>query len=224
MKRKILVALAGLGILLFLQACATAPHTGVQYLAPSVVPVKTSVARATEKVSSAQVHARTATTEVAQAQTHAKAATTSLTQLQALVATNTTLNPLAVAAKREVDQLTQNLTSAQTEVGSLQVDLADAQTAHATAQTQADSLQTQVGTQTDQLNTAVVTANKAIAERDAAKSAYHKIKFYVCFLAAGLVGFLVWKFKFIFAALGPYALIPMLGLPAAAFAMLWMFL
>ncbi len=53
---------------------------------------------------------------------------------------------------------------------------------------------------------------------------YHRTKTILAGLASGFVALLLWKFKFLLAALGPYSPIAFIGGPAAAAALVWLLL
>jgi hypothetical protein len=190
-------------------SCAAPPRVSPHFSPPSVAPVR-------EKVSEAQLH-------VTNAQTHADKAKSEITdakKLAAVAGIGDASKPLQLAldaANSEIDALTQELTVTQVALQFTQK--------HVTA------LEGQIQTVTDGANTAIDQKNLAIAAQQKAeaqvkidKAHAHRLKFYICSLAAALALFVVWKFKWILSFLGPYGLIAYAAVPAAVFTALWMFL
>lgn len=208
MKKFLTLALAAAALLTC--SCASTKRLSPTYLPPSTTGTRVAVAAGQERVKAAQAH-------VTNAQNHAKSATTKIVAVEKAVADNPALLSLVTQAHNDIDQLTTELTQTQEALTSAQTSLAEAQN-HAT------SLQLQIDDQTKTLNSTIETSNRNADKAAAATKKYHKIKLICAGLAMGLVGFLVFKFKALFVVLGPYALVPMIGLPAGAFALVWFFL
>lgn len=208
MKKFLTLALAAAALLTC--SCASTKRLSPTYLPPSTTGTRVAVTAGQERVTSAQAH-------VTQAQTHAKAASAKIVELEKAVAESPTTLKLVVELRGDVDRLTEELIQTQEALASAQVSLIEAQQ-HAT------DLQGQINTQTQTLNTTIETSNRNADKLASITKAYHKLKFYVCSLAAACVGLLLWKFKAVLLFLGPYALIAMIAGPAAVFGLLWLLL
>jgi PBP1b-binding outer membrane lipoprotein LpoB len=83
-------------------------------------------------------------------------------------------------------------------------------------------LDSSIRNQTDLLNAAIDEKNAAIIERDDAVSKYHKLKFFLCLLAAGVVLSLAWRFRGLLVFIPPpYNLVAIGALPVLVFGFLW---
>ncbi len=187
--------LLALTVLLF-GACSTAPRARVTYIPPSVVPVKEQVASAQTKVASAQVHAESAAAK--------------LDELERATSDAPALLSLAQATHADVDSLTQ--------------ELQDAQVNLVAAQTDANTLQAQVNVQTAMLQEVANERDAAILQAAEDRKHAHRLKLYICGIAAALAGFVVFHFKSLLLFAGPYGVLAFVAVPGAVFAALWIWL
>lgn len=190
---------ACLAVALCVGGCASPKRSAVHYSPPSVAPVR-------EKISSAQG-------SVANAITLAGAAKTAIARATELLA--------APADQLSVPDLQEALGEASGKVDALTTQLGSALGALGEAQVRIDALETKVSTQAAQLNTAIDEKNAAITWGDAAVSKYHRLKFFICLLAAAAAGLLVFQFRGLLVYLGPWGLAAYVVVPGLVFTALW---
>lgn len=197
---------AAVGCGLLMSSCATGPNkTSVYYSPPSVAPVQQKITAAQSSVTNAQTHAAKAKTAVA-------------TALRAVE-----------SEKDKSPELKLALDDANTEIDALTTELTLTQAALQDATDNSSALQGRINEQTGTLNTCIDDKNTAITQRDTAQAQVkveqahvHKLKFWICALAAELAAFLVFRFKWVFALAGPWGFIAgIVGAPVAVFWGLW---
>lgn len=159
-----------------------------------------------------------ARTHVTTAQTQTKTLQAKIVRLEKLVANppkGTAVSPelhdLVIDSLKQFDPLLKELTDTQTALAESQKNLAEAQAKAAT-------LQPLINQITNNLNTANTNLNKALDDKAAMAKKYHALKLGVCLLAAGLVGFVIFHFGWVF---GPFVIYGILGGSALTFAFLW---
>jgi uncharacterized phage infection (PIP) family protein YhgE len=183
---------------LFLCSCAQQ-----KFVAPSVQPTRAAI-------TSAQEHTVKVREHVVKATERATTAKAKVVQLEKNLATQPENLKLAVEVHGELDALTQSLLDATNELDQTKESLADAQGKLTTAE--------------GKINQLAADANRVIEAAARQKTKYHRLKFAACAIGAGLAGWLLIKFKFALAFLGPYAIAVMIGGPAIIFAGLWLLL
>lgn len=67
-------------------------------------------------------------------------------------------------------------------------------------------------------------ANKVLAKYNKIAPKYYRLKWALCLIAAGIAGFLIWKFKVPLLALGWFGIGIMIASPLVAFGLAWWFL
>jgi len=183
-------------IALCLGGCAS-PRSAIRYSPPSVAPVREQISEAGSHVTNAQTHAQAAKRAVAAA--------------------------VSAANKYKDAELNLQLVAADHEIDALTVELNSAQTALRSANTNVDSLEHKIGDQTNLLNTANDEKNAALTKAHAAARRYHKLKFWVCALAAAATALLIFRFKaLLFLIPPPYNFIVGAAVPAGVFGFLWL--
>ncbi len=204
-------------------SCSQVPSRGrINYAAPTLNPVRSGIATAQDRLLSARTHITKSSGATAAAAKKAKTAKDRLVVVEKAVTKDETTHSLVLQVQQDVDSLTNDLLTAQTENTALTQDVQASQTSLATAQTRAADLQKQINTQTADLNEANRIRNLAIDQAEAANAHVHKLKFWICTLAAAATLLLVTRFTGVLAPLlGPYALILYVAAPAAVFGFLW---
>lgn len=216
----VILALATLGLG---ASCSQVPRKGrIDYAAPTLNPVRSGIATAQDHLTSARTHITKSSGATAAAAKKAKTAQDRLVVVEKAVAKDEPTHTLVLQVQQDVDSLTADLLTAKTENDALTVDVQASQTSLAAAQTRAADLQKQINTQTADLNEANRIRNLAIDQATAANAHVHKLKFWICTLAAAATLLLVTRFTgFLAPLLGPYALILYVAAPAAVFGVLW---
>lgn len=198
-----------LNIILGLAAFALASCAGPKYVPVSLEPVKASVTGAQTTSKAAQSKVVEAQASTAKAQAAATSANDKITQLEKQVANDADALKLAQGAKSDVDELTKELTYTQ-------YALKDVNNKLTWTWDQLQSANQQIDVKQKTLNE----NDKAVANAAEVEAKYHKLKWSICFLAAGAVALLLAKFWKLLAPLGYIGIGIMVGLPSAVFVFL----
>jgi hypothetical protein len=184
------------GAMLFLASCAHRKLATIRYSPPSTAPVQEKISDAKSSNTAAISAADSVTALIAEAQT-----------------------ALAVS---DLPRVGHALGVAESMAKDLGNQLSVTQSSLTIAGDRTLLLDSAVRNQTTLLNNAIDEKNAAITARDVAVSKYHRLKFFVCLLAAGAVLSLAWRFRGLLAFIPPpYNLVAIGALPVITFTALW---